>query len=133
MVDFKGERYIAQSIIPGILSQPTAAPGKSTGTRLLYGTLEKDTNLTVKTSAFPLMENLGKRFFLTKRNVPLRPLEDSLAGKVAVSETKAADSTTEESKTPFQSFFDPKQVIIQIIYMTQHFYFLFFTVTWCSL
>ena len=41
IVDFKGERFICQSVIPGILAQGEGIP------RLMYGVLEREKNITV--------------------------------------------------------------------------------------
>lgn len=79
LVDYKGTRYVGQSIIPGIFNQ-----GENSA-RLLYGVLEKGKNVTVKNNSLQLMEELSSKLLLAKRQIPVIPF--------------AADETTEVPPT----------------------------------
>jgi protein TIF31 len=69
IVDYKGSRYIGQSIIPGILNS-----GENCA-QLMYGVLEKGKIATVKESSLPIFEELAKKLQLTTRRIPAVPFQ----------------------------------------------------------
>jgi len=68
LVDYKGERYICQTIVPGILQT-----GESSA-RLMYGVLEAGKNMTVKNSTLAVMNTIGSHLYLGERMVAQTPL-----------------------------------------------------------
>jgi hypothetical protein len=67
IVDYRGTRYVGQSIIPGIFVQ-----GEQRAT-LLYGVLERGKAATVKHTSLQLFEQLAQKLFLAKRAIPVIP------------------------------------------------------------
>jgi protein TIF31 len=68
IVDFMGDRFVGQSIIPGILQQ---ANGSSS--RLMYGALEEGVRLKCKTEALEMMQKVGEKLHLVERKVLSTP------------------------------------------------------------
>lgn len=69
IVDYKGQRIIGQSILPGILYQ-----GKQ-GARLVYGGLDTEAAIKSKTPFHDLMKELGKRLNIAERMVNVLPFK----------------------------------------------------------
>jgi hypothetical protein len=67
IVDYKGVRYVGQSIIPGILTQ-----GENSA-RLLYGILETNRLLTVKHDSLQIMRNIAQKLSLSEKMVSPYP------------------------------------------------------------
>jgi len=67
LVDYKGHRLLSQTVIPGVLS----ASGNAS--RLMVGAVEQGQRLHVKTDAFAILQELGKRTGMAERNVPTMP------------------------------------------------------------
>jgi Clustered mitochondria len=68
VVDFKGERMVGQTIIPGVLQTGVHSA------RLLYGALEIGKRMTVKTEGLALMEALFSKLYIAKRNIAAIPV-----------------------------------------------------------
>lgn len=68
IIDYKGERYIGQTIIPGILSNT------KNSARLMYGVLEPGKRMTVKTSGHELLKKLYEKLFIKERTIAAIPL-----------------------------------------------------------
>ncbi len=64
-IDYLGDRYICQSIIPDIL-----LPSEKQCPRLGYGCLEPGKRVSVKTSSLEKMKELCKKFYIPKRAIP---------------------------------------------------------------
>jgi protein TIF31 len=87
VVDFKGDRLIAQNVIPGMLQQGLHPP------RLMYGTVEMGKRLSVKKSALATMQAVCGRFYIPTRTITALPQfepagstpDDSLASDAATS------------------------------------------------
>lgn len=71
LIDYKGDRYVCQTIIPGILLSGNAAA------KLKYGILENDKRISVKNDTLDMMEKLGNHLFLKKRNIPIHPVKSA--------------------------------------------------------
>lgn len=67
VVDYKGQRIIGQSIIPGIFTQ-----GENSAT-LLYGILDKAKPINVQSSSYKMMEQIAKSLFLPSRTISATP------------------------------------------------------------
>lgn len=68
IIDYKGERFVAQTIIPGVLQ--TGDPNA----RLMWGTLEAGKRFSCKTSAQDVMKKLCEYFHMKERNIPAIPV-----------------------------------------------------------
>ena len=68
LIDYKGERFVAQTIIPGVLQ--TGDPNA----RLMLGALENGKRFCCKTSAFDIMKKLCEHFHMKERNIPAIPI-----------------------------------------------------------
>ena len=64
-VDYLGDRFICQSIIPDIL-----LPSEKQCPRLAYGCLEPGKRVSVKTSSLDKMKELCKKFYIPQRAIP---------------------------------------------------------------
>ena len=76
VTDYKGLRFTAQTVIPGILNQAIGTEGQA---RLMYGAIEAGVRLRVKKDAFPLMKELANKLHLSERNMPAIPIEKDKA------------------------------------------------------
>jgi len=70
IVDYKGERFQAQTVIPGILqsSEPNA--------RLMMGSVDYGKRFNSKTDAFELMKTLCSHFHIKPRNIEPIPISN---------------------------------------------------------
>eukprot|EP01038_Epipyxis_sp_PR26KG_P005210 gene5210-7248_t len=103
IIDFKGDRIVGQSMIPGIITQ------SENHARLMYGILEKEKSLIVKNSSLKVMEELGKKLHIAKRNVKLFPSGNDKE----TSESQV--SIVEEDKTAKDSVVAPIEEIPQSV------------------
>jgi protein TIF31 len=68
IVDYKGERFIGQTIIPGVLQS-----GNSNA-RLMYGCLEQGKRVSCKESAFKTMTDLCEKIYIKPRSIAAIPM-----------------------------------------------------------
>lgn len=68
VVDFMGQRFVGQSIIPGILQQ-----ANESAARLMYGALDEGMRLKCKTEALDMMHKIGEKMQLAERNILATP------------------------------------------------------------
>jgi len=73
IVDYRGLRYICQSIIPGVLTGSSQSGG-SNHARLVYGLMDHNKRVSVKTQAFAVMQSIGKKLRIPTRNLPATPV-----------------------------------------------------------
>ena len=66
VADYKGDRFIAQNVIPGVLTSRTPA-------RLMYGAVEMGKRFSVKVGALEIMQALCARFYIPTRSVVALP------------------------------------------------------------
>eukprot|EP01039_Chlorochromonas_danica_P005330 gene5330-5865_t len=85
IVDYKGVRYVGQSIIPGILSQ-----GENSA-QLLYGLLEKNKPLTIKNKSLAIMRDLGSKLSLAERAVAQYPYGSEEAAEETKNDLDGSD------------------------------------------
>ena len=75
VVDFKGDRLIAQTVIPGVLQ------GGQHPARLMFGALEMGKRMSVKNETLKLMQALFSRFYIPTRTITaqlqFKPAESS--------------------------------------------------------
>ena len=90
IVDYKGRRFIAQNIIPGILNPSGSVAG---ATRLLYGTLDQGNRMKCKTNALKMMEEVASKFYLPKRTIPARLPSDGVTADAARNPAEDAMAT----------------------------------------
>ena len=94
IVDYKGIRYVGQSIIPGIFNQGEHCA------QLMYGVLEKGKTATIKHSSLSVFEELAKKLQLTKRNISAVPFNaDEEISTEGVGDVGHIDALTELLKT----------------------------------
>ena len=63
VVDYKGDRLIAQTVIPGVLQ------GGVHPARLMYGALEMGNRISVKSETLKMMQALFSRFYIPTRTI----------------------------------------------------------------
>jgi len=92
MADFRGMRYVAQSIVPGIL--PSAQSKHSA--RLMLGSLEDGTRIKSKKESLEMMRAVASKLLLAERQVPaiIAPKREvSPVAPVAASFLSAAENS----------------------------------------
>lgn len=104
IVDYKGIRYVGQSIIPGIFSQG------DNSAYLLYGIMDKTKPLSVKNSSFSIMEKVAKAFYLAKRNVSTTPFGIEEKEKVVKGEHLANDPVNQLLQTASENESSPIKI-----------------------
>lgn len=73
IIDYRGSRYMCQSIIPGVLVGSSQSGG-SNHARLVYGLIDHNKRVSVKTQAFAIMQTIGKKLRIPTRNLPATPV-----------------------------------------------------------
>ena len=87
IIDYKGERIVSQTVIPGILSAGERSA------RLMHGCLEHGKNLTCKETSLKLLSELAAKLHLAKRTINVSlGLPSSPATKSETSDIPLADS-----------------------------------------
>lgn len=80
IVDFKGDRIVAQTVVPGILT-----PGERSA-RLLYGCLEHQKPISCKEVALSVLSEAASKLHLAKRNVKKYQALGAVSNKPASNE-----------------------------------------------
>ena len=93
IIDFKGIRYVCQSVIPGILFC-------GGGAKLMYGIMEYNKSLTNKKSVWPLVEKIGKVLHMSPRQIPLYPVP--VSAEFVDTVTMPMDPTIPADRSPIQ-------------------------------
>jgi protein TIF31 len=88
VIDYRGDRLIAQTIIPGVLMQGVGAA------RLMYGAIELGNRLSVKEEGLDIMKVIGEKFYMSPRNVVATPIPGPVNGKTS---TGAASALVDEA------------------------------------
>jgi protein TIF31 len=100
VMDYKGTRMVAQTVIPGVLA---ASGGAS---RLLAGTIEPGKRLSMKNEAYDLLSKLGEKAQLTERNVSAIPFVDPATADALVEDKSkfalGIDMGLEDPPTPIR-------------------------------
>eukprot|EP00599_Poterioochromonas_sp_BG-1_P000544 CAMPEP_0173137880 /NCGR_PEP_ID=MMETSP1105-20130129/3356_1 /TAXON_ID=2985 /ORGANISM="Ochromonas sp., Strain BG-1" /LENGTH=1420 /DNA_ID=CAMNT_0014050365 /DNA_START=191 /DNA_END=4453 /DNA_ORIENTATION=- len=91
IVDYKGTRYVAQSIIPGIFNQGDNCA------QLSYGLLESDKNMTVKNSSLKVYQEIAAKLNLAERNLPVQPIQLKKTEEEIAAAAALAEKTEEEN------------------------------------
>lgn len=86
VVDYKGDRIIAQTIIPGVLMSGVGAA------RLMYGAIEFGKRLSVKSEALDIMKSIGEKFYLPTRNISAIPIPSANSTAAVVTADAATES-----------------------------------------
>eukprot|EP00605_Chrysophyceae_sp_TOSAG23-4_P002407 GSChrysophyteH1.ASY1.ANO1.2665.1 assembled CDS len=88
VLDYKGTRMVAQTVIPGIL-----AP-RGNASRLLAGAVEPGKRLCMKNAAWNILEDLGKKAMLAERSVPAQPVFLPHVGPIEAKLIQGSDGRT---------------------------------------
>ena len=96
LVDYKGMRMLAQTVIPGVLS----ASGNSS--RLMVGSVEQGQRLHVKKEAFGILQELGRRVGLVERNVSNMPTGTAAADAKAANNAFGLGLGLDEPASPIR-------------------------------
>jgi protein TIF31 len=91
IIDLHGERFVAQSIIPGVLST-----GVDNSARLVYGVLQPNHRISNKISIQPLLESM-------KKALRLRACSVSIIARIEGSSENDVDATDDQLKEVLES------------------------------
>jgi protein TIF31 len=105
IVDYKGDRLVAQTVVPGILT-----PGERSA-RLLYGCLEHQKPISCKEVALSVLSEAASKLHLAKRNVKKYQALGSVSNK-PVSNDGDTQSIRIDEEGEYATSHDPDSAVI---------------------